>query len=56
MRKATAPKQQTVIGPLKTGSGHLVVKDDVSGDTFMYAEWVDGSDFCVKIRPKVHSL
>ena len=28
VRKATAPKQQTVVGPLKTESGHLVVKDD----------------------------
>ena len=28
MRKATAPKQQTVIDPLKTGSSHLVVKHD----------------------------
>ena len=28
MRKATAPKQQTVVGPLKTESGHVVVKDD----------------------------
>jgi len=28
VRKATAPKEQTVIGPLKTESGHLVVKDD----------------------------
>ena len=28
MRKATEPKQQTVIGPLKTGSDHLVLKDD----------------------------
>ena len=28
VRKATAPKKQTVIGPLKTGSSHLVVKDD----------------------------
>ena len=27
VRKATAPKQQTVVGPLKTESGHLVVKD-----------------------------
>ena len=28
VQKATAPKQQTVVGPLKTESGHLVVKDD----------------------------
>ena len=28
VRKATAPKQQTVVGPLKTESGHRVVKDD----------------------------
>ena len=28
VRKATAPKKQTVVGPLKTESGHLVVKDD----------------------------
>ena len=28
MKKATAPKQQTVVDPLKTESGHLVVKDD----------------------------
>ena len=26
VRKATAPRQQTVIGPLKTESGHLVVR------------------------------
>ena len=28
VQKATAPKQQTVVCPLKTQSGHLVVKDD----------------------------
>jgi len=28
VRKATVPKQQNVVGPLKTESGHLVVKDD----------------------------
>ena len=28
VRKATAPKHQTVVGPLKPESGHLVVKDD----------------------------
>lgn len=28
MRKATAPKKQTVVGSLKTELGHLVVKDD----------------------------
>ena len=28
VRKATAPRQQTVVGPLKTESGHLVVKDE----------------------------
>ena len=28
VRKATAPKQQTVVGPLKPESGHLIVKDD----------------------------
>jgi len=28
VRKATAPKKQTIVGPLKTESGYLVVKDD----------------------------
>ena len=28
MKKATAPTEQTIVRPLKTESGHLVVKDD----------------------------